>query len=148
MSTEITLETLIAERSIYRQLMAFALAMDERDWQAFNQLTTDDIVADVGLGEKTGREPLVATFRQFLDGCGTTQHMLANVVIDVDSDTATSQAYVADMHVGLGEKSELTFRTLGIYHDQWKKCDGQWMMSARKKDNRETIGSMDVFSGP
>ena len=29
------LETLLAERAIYRQLVRFAQAMDERDWEAF-----------------------------------------------------------------------------------------------------------------
>ena len=141
-----TLEDLLAERSIYRNLISFAQAMDNRDWQRFDTLTTDDIAADVGLGLKTGREQLVGTIRQFLDICGTTQHMLGNILIDVDGDTATSQAYVCDMHLGSGEKSTQTFHTLGLYKDQWQKIDGQWLMTHRIKDNRATVGTMDVFS--
>ncbi|MEH6549634.1 MAG: nuclear transport factor 2 family protein [Pseudomonadales bacterium] len=141
------IEQLIAEREIYRQLVKFAGAMDAKDWPAFEQLTLTDIEADVGLGLKKGREPLVETMRQFLDNCGVTQHLLGNVLIEVDGDTADSQSYVADMHLGLGNKSELSFRTLGIYYDQWQRVDGCWLMSSRKKDNRATMGSMDVFSG-
>lgn len=146
MSTAIDLETLIAERAIYRQMVLFAKAMDDKDWAAFITLTTDDIAADTGLGLNIGREALLATLRQFLDNCGTTQHMLGNVLIDVDGDTASSQAYVADMHLGSGDKAGVSFRTLGIYRDQWVKINDQWLMCARKKDNRATMGSMEVFS--
>jgi hypothetical protein len=120
--------------------------MDEHDWAAFDQLTTDDVEADVGLGMRQGREALVEVMRQFLEVCGATQHMLGNVLVDVDGDRASSQAYVADIHVGRDDKSSLTFRTLGIYRDQWRKIDGRWLICRRVKDNRQTIGSMDVFS--
>ena len=140
------LEQLLAEREIYRKLVMFSCAMDERDWDAIERLTTDDVEADVGLGMQEGRESLIETFRRFLDQCGTTQHMLGNVLIEVDGETAASQAYVADLHVGMGSKKDLTFRTLGVYHDEWVKTDGVWLMSRRIKRNRETIGSMDVFS--
>ena len=140
-----SLDELLAEREIYRKLVTFSCAMDERDWDAIRQILTDDIEADVGLGMQRGCESLIDTFRRFLDRCGTTQHMLGNVLIDVDSNTAVSQAYVADLHVGKGSKQDLSFRTLGMYQDQWVKIDGVWLMSRRVKSNRATIGSMEVF---
>ncbi len=69
--------------------------------------------------------------RQFLDGCGTTQHLIGNVLIDIDGDTANSNSYVCDMHVGKDKNANLTFRTLGNYHDEWKKINGRWLMSRR-----------------
>lgn len=140
------IEQLLAERDIYRKLVKFACAMDERDWHAIEQMTLENIEADVGLGMQRGRVVLIETFRRFLDVCGATQHMLGNVLIDVDGDTASSQAYVADLHVGKGSKRDQTFRTLGFYNDDWVKVDGVWLMSRRVKSNRETIGSMEVFS--
>ena len=83
---------------------------------------------------------MIATIRRYLDGCGVTQHLLGNVLIDVDGDKATSHAYVCDMHLGKGANEQLTFHTLGLYTDQW-------LMIQRIKDNRATVGSMDVFSG-
>ncbi|MDP6979993.1 MAG: nuclear transport factor 2 family protein [Myxococcota bacterium] len=87
------LDQLLAEREIYRQLVRFARAMDERDWSAIEALTTPDIEADVGLGLETGRD----------------------------------------------------IRTLGLYRDAWQKVDGRWLICRRIKQNRDTIGSMDVF---
>ncbi len=139
------METLLAEREISRQLIRMARAMDERDWEAFAAITTDDIRADFGLGEISGRDEVIAFVRQFLDNCGVTQHLLGNVVIDVSGDTATSEAYVADLHLHRDPGRDLSFRTLGNYRDSWVKSGGTWQLSDRRKDNRATVGSMDVF---
>ena len=140
-----TLNDLLAEREIYRNLVRFAQAMDNRDWQQFNHLTTDNIAADLGVGLKSGRDTMVGTIRRYLDGCGVTQHLLGNVLIDIDGEQASSQAYVCDMHLGKEGNENLTFHTLGLYKDQWQKINGQWLMTQRIKDNRATVGSMNVF---
>ena len=141
-----TIEDILAERCIYRNLVAFARAMDDRDWDAFAEFTSVDMTASLGHGEMEGRDTIVAFMRSFLDSCGATQHLLGNVIIDVDGDTAKSSAYVCDMHLGNGDKSDLTFHTLGRYDDEWKKVDDCWRMVRRVKDNRGIVGSLDVFS--
>lgn len=141
----ITLETLLAERSIYRNLVAFSCAMDERDWDAFVDFTCADMTANLGQGELQGRDKIVAFMRSFLDNCGATQHLLGNVIINVDGDSATSSAYVCDMHLGKGDKSEMSFHTLGRYSDEWKLMDNGWRMVRRVKDNRGWRGSLAIF---
>lgn len=140
-----TQEHIIAEREIYRGLVRFARAMDEKNWTAFDSITTADITADLGTGLLAGRVALVEQFRTFLDSCGPTQHLLGNVLIDVEGGRASSKAYVSDMHQGAGDKAELTFCTLSDYHDEWRKVDGVWLMHHRTKHIRGTIGSLDVF---
>lgn len=142
-----TLETLLAERAIYRQLVRFARAMDARDWEALNDITTEDITADLGAGDLAGRAALVANMRAFLDDCGPTQHLLGNVLIEVEGERASSRAYVSDMHLGTGEHSGLTFSTLGDYHDRWEYRQGEWRMCHRRKLNRAHIGDLRVL-GP
>jgi len=136
---------LLAEREIYRNLVQFARAMDDRNWALLDDVTTADIDADLGTGKLSGRAAMVAVMRHFLDQCGTTQHMLGNVLIDVNGDTARSQAYVADMHLGGEGAEDITFRTLGRYLDKWCKVDGRWLMCERVKENRATVGSLAVF---
>ena len=142
-----TLDDLLAERAITRALVKFARAMDERDWAALDALTTEDMTADVGTGPLEGRAALVENMRAFLDDCGPTQHLLGNVLIEVDGDDATSRAYVADLHLGQGELRNETFRTLGDYHDRWRRIDGQWRIVHRTKLNRGVLGSFEVL-GP
>jgi len=141
------MHVLLAEREISRQLIRFARAMDARDWTALDTITVDDIRADLGAGELAGRDALVANMRSFLDACGPTQHLLGNIIIEVDGDTATSEAYVSDMHLGTGERVGDTFCTLGDYHDQWRRVDGCWLMTWRRKLNRALLGNIDVLGG-
>lgn len=141
------IQTLLDERAIYRQLCRFAEAMDRREWQGLDTVMLDDAVADYGLGRRVGRAAIVAEMRAFLDDCGPTQHLLANVVIDVDGDEAVSTAYVADMHVGTGDRSHLTFRTLGDYRDSWIRTDAGWRIAERIKHNRAHVGDIAVL-GP
>lgn len=142
----ISIEYLFAERSIYRNMVAFARAMDERDWVAFEEFTCADMSANLGQGEVSGRDAIIAFIASFLDNCGVTQHLLGNVIIDVNGDTAKSSAYVSDMHLGLGAKSDMTFFTLGRYYDEWKKVDDVWRMVRRVKENPGYVGSLEIFS--
>ena len=65
-------------------------------------------------------EAIVNLLRSFLDACGPTQHLLGNVLIEVQGDRASSRAYVSDMHLGSGVTEGQTFSTLGDYHDEWR----------------------------
>ena len=85
--------------------------------------------------------------RSFLDDCGPTQHLLGNVMIEVEGDSARSSCYVSDMHKGTGAKAALTFSTLGEYHDRWQREGGVWRMAHRTKLNRAHIGDIGVL-GP
>ena len=119
--------------------------MDSRDWQTLETILAEDVSADLGAGEIVGRRKIVEFIRSFLDRCGTTQHLIGNVVIDVDGETATSQAYVCDVHLGKETKSDVTFRTLGEYKDEWVRVKDSWLLKRRIKENRATIGTLDVF---
>lgn len=141
------LDTLIAERDIARAIYRFARAMDERDWGALDAVLSEDGTADLGTGLVTGRAAIVAFIRSFLDACGPTQHLIGNLVVDVDGERATSRCYVSDMHKGQNEKAHLTFSTLGEYHDTWVRRDGRWWMIHRHKLNRAHLGSIEVL-GP
>lgn len=140
------IKTLVDERDIYRQLIHFARAMDNRDWQAIRNITSENLISDFGMGIIEGNEKTIEFIRSFLDNCGTTQHILGNIIIDIDGDVATSQSYVSDMHLSSDEHSEKQFRTLGNYSDTWSKLNGVWIMIERIKDNRATIGSFEVFN--
>jgi 3-phenylpropionate/cinnamic acid dioxygenase small subunit len=141
-----SLEDLIAERAIQRQLIKLARAMDNRDWDSAAAVMADDIQADFGTGPVQGRDQVIAFIRSCLDPCGTTQHLLGNILVDVTGETATSEAYVSDMHLSRQPDSDLSFFTLGNYSDKWQRAGDGWLLVERVKDNRETVGSMDVFA--
>ncbi len=138
---------LLAERDISRALAAVARAMDTRDWAALDALIEPQASADFGTGEIVGRAAMVHLMRSFLDDCGPTQHLLGNLTIDVEDDRARSRCYVADLHLGAGDKGTLTFQTLGEYQDDWRCRDGRWWLTRRVKVQRAHLGSFAVL-GP
>ncbi len=143
------LDLLLAERAIARALAEIARAMDERRWEALDGFVAEQATADFGLGPVAGRAAIVGVMRSFLDDCGPTQHLLGNLVVDVAADgaDASSRCYVSDMHVGTGDQAQLTFSTLGEYHDRWRRSGGHWWLVHRQKLNRALLGSMSVL-GP
>jgi hypothetical protein len=143
----VDLEGLLAEREIARALAGIARAMDERNWAAFGEWCAEDATADLGTGMLAGRAAIVALIRSFLDDCGPTQHLLGNLVVDVEGERAVSRCYVSDLHLGAGAKSHLSFSTLGEYHDRWHCIAGHWRLVHRTKLNRAHTGSFEVL-GP
>ena len=141
-----SLDLLLAERDISRALTRIARAMDARDWDALLAELTDDATGELGTGPLVSPAEIVALIRRYLDHCGPTQHLLGNLLVEVDGDRATSRCYVSDMHLGPAGKEHVTFATLGDYHDQWRRVDGAWKLSHRTKLNRAHVGSFDVFA--
>ncbi len=139
------LEDLLCEMAIQRQLIKLARAMDEKDWGAIEHVLTPDIYADLGTGGMRGSATVIGLIKSYLENCGTTQHLLGNILIEIDGDTATSESYVSDLHLSKDTSLDISFRTLGNYSDTWVKIDGEWRISKRIKNNRATLGSMTVF---
>lgn len=137
------------EREIYRAIVGFARAMDERDWGAIEDLISPDFTGELGSGPLASGAEMIDLLRGFLDDCGPTQHMVGTVLIDVgvdgNNDVATSRAYVSDMHLGVGEKVGLFFRTLGDYHDTWGRTGDGWKLVQRIKRMNGTVGDIAVL---
>lgn len=142
-----SLELLMAEREIARNLTMFARAMDARDWPALAALMCRDATADLGTGPLAGPDEVIALIRRYLDACGPTQHLLGNLLVEIDGNEAQSRCYVSDMHLGPAGKESVTFATLGDYHDRWRHDGTQWKLAHRTKLNHAHIGSFEVF-GP
>lgn len=140
------LEAMLARYAIERELIKFARGMDSRDWAGLKAILTEDATADYGQGILQGPEAVIGVIRSYLEACGPTQHLLGNLLVERDGDTAISQCYVSDIHLGAGANAHLTFCTLGDYHDRWTLIDGRWRLAERRKDNRGFVGTMEVFA--
>jgi hypothetical protein len=140
------LRMLCDERDVERALNLFARAMDERDWAAMADILAEKAEGDFGTGRLIGRAAIIETIRDYLDACGPTQHLLANVIIDVHGDTATTRAYIRDVHMNPASDPSTRFYTIGDYHDAWRRrADGSWCLIERVKANRGFVGTLEVF---
>ncbi|OBG89609.1 DUF4440 domain-containing protein [Mycobacterium sp. E802] len=134
------------ERDIERALTLFARAMDDRDWATMAEILANEAEGDFGTGRLTGSPAIIDMIRGYLDSCGPTQHLLGNIVIDVVDDTATSRAYIRDVHLNSAGDPSTRFYTLGDYHDTWHRDgDGRWRITERIKANRAYVGPLEIF---
>ena len=140
------LENLLAVRAIEQAVIGFARAMDAHDWETLRAILSDDVVAEMGTGRLEGPQAIIDLIRSYLDRCGTTQHLIGNIVVTVDGDRATSRAYVHDSHLPPDNASEVFF-TLGDYHDRWERRDGCWRLVERIKHNRASVGPLKRVFG-
>jgi ketosteroid isomerase-like protein len=141
-----SLAVMFDERAIERALILFARAMDDRDWAAMAEILAEDARGDFGTGPLAGSSAIIELIRSFLDRCGPTQHLLGNVIVDVDGDTATSKAYIRDVHLDSAADPSQRFYTLGDYHDTWRRNDdGRWLLVERIKTNRAYVGPLEIF---
>ncbi len=140
------LAQLIDERAIQRQLFAIAEAMDRRDWVSLERILTEDATGDFGPDHiLQDRSAFVGMFHQFLGSCGPTQHLLGNIVVNIDGDIAESSCYVRDMHQGRGDLSHLHFSSPGQYRDRWRRTAEGWQLVHRTKINLMFIGSIEAL---
>ena len=127
--------------AITERLAEVAAALDERDWAALAAAFTPDARGY----SATGREAIVARVRDHLGGCGPSQHLLGNVRVAVEGDTATSRAYGRVYHVGLGERAGAFYECIGEYRDSWLRTAEGWLLTDRRFVVTIELGDRDVL---
>jgi SnoaL-like domain len=123
-------------------LNRLATLFDGREWDRLDEV----ILPDATCYGDTGIDALVTNnLRRYLGGCGPSQHLLSNYDISVDGDHALSHTKIRAFHVGAGERSHLSFESIGVYHDHWVRTPGGWRLSQRSFQVDVNIGDMSVL---
>ena len=154
-----TLEQVLLEHALSQTLTRYATACDTRNWDLLQQVFTPDCTTVYG-GSYTceGVARVRHMISTHLDGCGPTQHLLANLVVDVDTpedDSAegdallvSSRTAVRASHRGAGEKAAQTYECMGYYHDRWTHTPAGWRIAHRKMVVGFEFGSRSVLAPP
>ncbi|WP_435158274.1 nuclear transport factor 2 family protein [Haladaptatus sp. DFWS20] len=125
MSKKVRLDRIVSHLELREIRAKYCYAIDERDWNEFRTLFTDDPVLDFGaMGVYKGRDGLDRFINEFVENqlLGSA-HLLANPLIEIDGDEATGAWYV---------NSPITFTDgtgawrLGRYDDEYRRIDGRW----------------------
>ena len=132
-------------RAIVDLLNRYATCLDHRDWEGLDTVFDADAAGDYG-AVLTGRTALVAMISGLLDGCGPTQHLLGNHVIDIDGDTATAATQARVIHTGAGERAALTpYESIGTYQDVLRRTADGWRITHRRFAVRISIGDISIL---
>ncbi|HIE1388035.1 TPA: nuclear transport factor 2 family protein [Pseudomonas aeruginosa] len=140
-----TLETLLDKARIEAVLMAYASALDQRDWRALEDVFVSEASADYGVvGEFHGRVAVVGVVRDFLERCGGTQHLLGNIRVSVEGDAAHSRCYLQATHAGVGTHLGQTMTLWGEYRDQLERREEGWRIVRRELHVQHVAGDVGV----
>jgi hypothetical protein len=143
------LELLLAERAIRRALQDYCRGIDRLDRELLSSVWHPDATVDyadhfVGTAADLVDHFLVS-HRKFV----AHSHQVTNLTIEVDGDTAVSEAYVT---ARLRESERPVDHVIaGRYLDRWSRRDGVWAIERREYHNDvnseyEVVGGMETSS--
>jgi 3-phenylpropionate/cinnamic acid dioxygenase small subunit len=142
----------LADRfAITEVLTRYATALDHRDWKLLDELFTAEVEWVFGGRSLRGLDAVRAMIRSHLDGCGPTQHLLANFRIELEGPRARSVHSVRAFHAGLGDE---TYELFGEYRDELERRREGWrvvrreMWVSREIGNRGMLGPGGAGRGP
>lgn len=127
-------DDLVAKQAITEVIYRYCRALDRMDRPLADTVWHPGGTADYGSTMFQG------TGEGFLDWVWPTHaamlghsHQIANVLIEVDGDTAGSEAYVTATLWGALSPGELTqIVSRGRYVDRWSRRDGVWAIDHRR----------------
>ena len=133
------------QQAIVDLLNRYATCLDHRDWDGLDTVFAADVTGDYG-AVLAGRARVVGMISGLLEGCGPTQHLLGNHVIDIDGDTARAATQARVIHTGAGERAGLTpYESIGAYHDVLYRTADGWRITHRRFAVRISIGDISIL---
>ncbi|WP_081830581.1 nuclear transport factor 2 family protein [Rhodococcus sp. UNC363MFTsu5.1] len=124
--------------SLYR----FQARLDAKDWPGLRSAMTEDARAYF----VEGVDAVLTVVRAHLDVCGATQHLMGNVQVQLDGDTARTRSYFRAFHVGAGANEGAVYECLGDYTDSWARTDTGWALTSRVIAVRAETGDRAVIT--
>ena len=127
------LARLLDERAIVEVTHRYCAALDGRDWAELARCFTADAVAVFGRvpGQHEGLAAIQRVCRRSLEPLDASQHLVANHLIDISGDVASSRCYVRAQHTRRGLEGGKNFIIAGTYQDQWRRTPEGWRITRR-----------------
>ncbi|VTR09607.1 Bile acid 7-alpha dehydratase [Clostridioides difficile] len=143
-----TAERLEAIESIKRVFARRLRCLDEKEWDVYPTLHTEDVVSETwadasedrrpstdGVSNRVvGRDRLRDTISSLLDGDVkiTTVHHAHTPEIELLSDTTARGTWAMEDHLWWHNGNvEEHLHGFGHYHEEYRKVDGEWLISYR-----------------
>lgn len=122
--------TQLLDREQIRDLLArYPMAFDDRDWEAWEQLWTDDVVWVVDGAPIEG----LPAVREFMTSCLPddygSKHLCGAPVIELSPDGASAHARTDVVWIAQNYENTIVAR----YVDDLVKVDGRWRISRREE---------------
>jgi 3-phenylpropionate/cinnamic acid dioxygenase small subunit len=124
-------QRLIDRQEIADLCVRYTYALDTKDWALFESCFTGTAVFVHPGGRLEGLEAIVDRSRGALTSLDASQHLLGNVVAEVDGDTARASSYFQAQHVRAGTPGGDTYIIAGSYTDTLARTASGWKITER-----------------
>ena len=116
--------------AVERVLSEYCYAVDAREVEAAVALFDERCEFDWGFGRVARGHAGIRQLLESLSRWDATSHHLANVIVEIDGDTAQARSYVHAWHrvAGTGAVEQLW----GQYHDELTWSAGGWRFARRR----------------
>jgi len=125
------LQQLTDRQEIADLCVRYTFALDTKDWALFESCFTGTAAFVHPGGRLEGIEAILARSRGALESLDASQHLLGNVVADVDGDTACATSYFQAQHVRTGTPGGDTYIIAGSYTDTLARTPDGWKIAER-----------------
>ena len=124
------LRRLVDRADISDLLARYAFGLDTRQWDAWGELFTDDVIGEYPAVTYTGRAALVAGISR-VGRWAATHHMITNhqIAFDGDGDTARAIGYLHATHVSDALRSDAHYDMGGWYLLDLVRGDNGWRVT-------------------
>jgi 3-phenylpropionate/cinnamic acid dioxygenase small subunit len=142
-----TIEEIADRLAIADVLYRYATALDTRDWELLREVFMPDAVTEYegDVGSFTGVDQTIAIVSEYLGGYDATQHLISNIVVDVDGDVAQSTCYLHAEHYMTNQRiGGNTLEIGGTYRDRLVRTDGGWRIAHRYLAVTWTEGNLGI----
>ena len=131
------------DRAQIEDLMArYLFAIDYNDWDAYVDTFAPDGELEFASGTSKGRPAIRAMVAKFAEGIGRfyhtedgkpakLRHVILQSVIRVEGNRAWARSLWLEM-ANHGPGDTMKMGTYGIYEDELKKTDGEWLFAKRR----------------
>jgi hypothetical protein len=133
---------LIDKQEITEICYRYGLAIDTRDWPLLRSCFTPDVVGYYGAPDPyLGYQAIESLCRTTLESLSATQHLIGNVLVEIDGDVATSSCYLQAQHVGRGVAEGEQFIFAGRYVDRLVRTTDGWRIAERRLEPMWSAGN-------
>jgi len=139
------LERLLLERNLHEVLCRYARLCDQRDWSLIGEVFSDGTCAEYGDWPLRDRAAILSMLRNHLGGCGPTQHLLGNLLVEVTNGQVSSRISVRATHRGNSALEPVYYEAIGDYHDQWEHTANGWRIAFRQMHLLIETGNRSVL---
>jgi hypothetical protein len=122
------------EQAIRNRLHLYCRGVDRREPEILREIFWSDSQVEYGMFVGNGFDFADALCGWFDEGgVGNTSHLLGNVTIALDGDSALSEAYLHAHHRLTDANGKCYDSVFGCrYHDRFERRDGIWRISFRR----------------